>query len=310
MMAATRFGLFDLLAEQERTATDLAEKAGLHADPTGALLEALVAAGYLRTRDGRYGLTASARKWLVSASPHSLVDNILFRYVEWNWMARLDDLLTTGKAVDIHNLMSPEEWALYQRGMASLARLLAPEVGRRTPVPRNARSMLDIGGAHGVFSCALCQRHSSLRAVLLDLPQAFEPVAALRDASPAAARIETRAGDALTADLGSEMFDVVFVSQLAHHLDEEQNRDLFARAARALRPGGVLVVQEIFGGTPRGAGRQLAAIGHLYFALTSRSGAWAASRIAEWQRGAGLRPRRPIRFRTMPGIGQQSAVKR
>jgi hypothetical protein len=32
--------------------------------------------------------------------------------------------------------------------------------------------------------------------------------------------------------------------------------------------------------------------------------------MADWQRQAGLEPRKPIRFRTVPGVGQQVAVKR
>jgi tRNA A22 N-methylase len=39
-------------------------------------------------------------------------------------------------------------------------------------VPRGARDLLDIGGSHGYYSVALCRRHPTLRAVILDLPQA------------------------------------------------------------------------------------------------------------------------------------------
>jgi len=46
------------------------------------------------------------------------------------------------------------------------------------------------------------------------------------------------------ADLGVELYDLILMSNLAHHLDAAQNLDLAKRAARALRPGGMFVIQE------------------------------------------------------------------
>jgi len=65
--------------------------------------------------------------------------------------------------------------------MRALASGSASEVARRTPVPKGARDMLDIGGSHGYYSVALCRRHPGLRAVILDLSEAVkhaEPILA------------------------------------------------------------------------------------------------------------------------------------
>jgi hypothetical protein len=43
----------------------------------------------------------------------------------------------------------------------------------------------------------------------------------------------------------------------------------------------------------------------LYFALTSRSGLWSFDEMADWQRAAGLVPRRPIRIVMGQGPGLQ-----
>jgi hypothetical protein len=88
-----------------------------------------------------------------------------------------------------------------------------------------------------------------------------------------------------------------------------ENRDLATRVARALRPGGVYAVLDVFRSrTAKNAG-QSGALLEFYFALTSQSGTWAVEEIAEWQRQAGLEPRRAARFRTAPGAGIQAAVK-
>jgi hypothetical protein len=98
-------------------------------------------------------------------------------------------------------------------------------------------------------------------------------------------------------------------AQLVHHLSDAENRDLAVRVSRALRPGGVYAILDEFRPrTPKDAG-QIGALLEFYFALTSQSGTWAPEEIAEWQRAAGLEPRRPIRFRTVPGVGIQAATR-
>jgi hypothetical protein len=53
----------------------------------------------------------------------------------------------------------------------------------------------------------------------------------------------------------------------------------------------------------------MGALLEFYFALTSQSGTWPVEEISEWQRDAGLKPRRTIHFRTVPGVGIQAAEK-
>ena len=102
---------------------------------------------------------------------------------------------------------------------------------------------------------------------------------------------------------------MIFTASLAHHLSDEENRDLARRAAEALRPGGVYAILEAFRPrSPKDAG-QFGALLEFYFALTSQSGTWTAEEMAEWQRAAGLETRRPIRLRTAPGAGIQAASK-
>ena len=308
VMVATKHGLFEALADGERDARDLAERCGTHPEATEILLATLARADYLEATGDSYRLSSVARRWLLKSSPQSLHDSILFRFLEWDWIARLDDFVLTGRPLDFHAAMSKEEWRLYQRGMASLGRLATPETVRTTPVPKGARDLLDVGGSHGLYSAGLCRRHPELCAVVLDLPQAVEHAAPLLAEQGLGKRVVHRVGNALTEDLGEAAYDVVLLAQLVHHFDEATNRDLTRRLARALRPGGVLVIQEISRRTsPRGG--QLGALSHLYFALTSRSGAWSFEEIAGWQREAGLVPRKPTWFWTLPDTGQQSAVK-
>ena len=45
------------------------------------------------------------------------------------------------------------------------------------------------------------------------------------------------------------------------------------------------------------------------YVRTGRPLTWTPEEMASWQRDAGMRPRRPLRFRTVPGAGAQIAEK-
>ena len=309
VMVGAKLGIFEALANGAATAASVAGRCGIDAAATERLLFALAGAAYVRSEGDGYALTPMTRKWLLRDSPGSLVDKILFQFDEWEWMERAEDYVRTGKPLEIHEVMAGEQWGVYQRGMRALAGTVATEAVRRLPVPRGATRMLDIGGSHGYYSVALCRRHKNLRSIVLDLPQAVDHAAPLLASEGMGDRVVHQRGNALTEDLGSEAYDLVFTAQLVHHLSQKENRDLAIRVARALRPGGVYAILDEFRPrTAKDAG-QLGALLEFYFALTSESGTWAPEEMAAWQRDAGLQPRRPIHFRTLPGVGIQAATK-
>jgi SAM-dependent methyltransferase len=310
VIEGTRLGVFDALAAGPLTAEEIAARCGGEPRATGKLLAALAGCEYLRFGAGRYSLTPTSRKWLLADSDHSLRDKMLLLFLEWDFIARTGDFLRTGKPLDFHASLTPEEWGIYQRGMRATVATWVPEVARRTPVPKGARDLLDIGGSHGLLSAAICRRHPGLRAVILDLAEAVEHAAPLLAREGMGDRVVHRIGNTLTDDLGTEAWDVVFVSNLVHHFDDATNRALAKRIATSLRPGGVFVIQELFRPSSPGEAGQIGALLDLYFALTSRSGTWSFAEMAGWQREAGLVPRKPVKLVTAPGTGQQSAVKK
>jgi SAM-dependent methyltransferase len=309
IMVATKLGVFEALVDGPATPPEVARRCGTSPAGTEKLLFALAGAEYLRAEDGGYALTPVSRKWLLRGSPHSIADKLLLQFLEWDWLESAEDYVRTGEPLELHAMTDEGQWDLYQRGMRAMANALAGEAVRRMPLPKGPRDMLDIGGSHGYYSVALCRRNEGLRSVILDLPQAVERAAPLLAAEGMGDRVVHRAGDALTDDIGTAAFDVVLIAQLVHHFSDAQNRELAARVARALRPGGVYAVLDEF--RPRSAkdAGQVGALLEFYFALTSRSGTWAVEEISDWQRQAGLSPRRPIRFRTAPGVGIQAAFK-
>lgn len=309
IMVGTKLGVFDALASGPRSAAAVAQTCGTHARATEKLLSALAGSGYVTQQGETYALSPVARKWTLTGGAQSIRDKILFEFVEWSMVERVEDYVRTGDPLDLHVEPNPERWRLYQNAMRALAGIAAPEIVRRLPVPAGATRLLDIGGSHGFYSVSLCRKHPELSAVILDLPDAIAQAAPVLAREQMGNRVQHRAGDALQDDLGEREWDVVFMAQLAHHFDADANARLAARVARALKPGGVFVIAELIRPSSASTSGQVGALLDLYFALTSQSGTWPVEEMQRWQREAGLTPRKPIFLRTMPGAAAIVATK-
>ena len=138
IMVATKLGVFDALGDAAMSAEQLASRCGMALLPAPRLLNALVASGYLRFQRGLYSLTPVSRKWLRADSPQSVRDKVLFEFFEWSMVEGVEEFVRTGRAQDLHGHGEDERWGAYQRAMRALSGLAAPEIVRRSPMPKGA----------------------------------------------------------------------------------------------------------------------------------------------------------------------------
>lgn len=298
LMAATKLGIFEALGREWRTPEEVAAETSTDAVAVRQLMTALTGSGYLRAKRGRFKLTPIAR-WALKRHKQSVRDKILLHYLEWDFVGKLEDYLQTGESLAFHSAMSSEQWKAYQRGMRATVAPFAEETTRRLRLPKDARSMLDIGGSHGFFSVCFCRRNPGLRSTILELPEAIEHARPLLEAEAMGERIDYRAGNALTDDLGESEYDLVLIASVIHHFTDAQIRELLPRVRRALRPGGQLVIFEQLRAEPGKGLSQMGAILDLYFGLTSRSGTRSEEETRAFLQEAGFRLRPTMRMRTI-----------
>ena len=105
------------------------------------------------------------------------------------------------------------------------------------------RRMLDVGGNSGEFILRLCQRNPELRGTVFDLPLVCEIGMEHVLAEPEGARISFIKGDIRSEPL-PDGYDLIAFKSMLHDWPAQETRLFIDKAARALKPGGVLLIFE------------------------------------------------------------------
>lgn len=247
IQVACDFKLFDLLASESRTAEGIADN--LKSDPrsTELFCNALAGIGLLEKSNNRFSNTETAQKYLVTSSPLYYGWIIRHNSHSWESWGRLSEAISSGKKLEWPAVSERDEGEMeaFIMGMHSIitaggdAELLAGKLGLN-----KAESILDLGGGPATFSIVFCQRHEKLSATVFDLPVTVKIAEKnLSKYSDVKDKITFVEGDFFVDELPSG-FDVVFISNIIHMCNEEENLELMKRVYSSLNPGGRIIVKD------------------------------------------------------------------
>jgi ubiquinone/menaquinone biosynthesis C-methylase UbiE/DNA-binding CsgD family transcriptional regulator len=281
LLTALELDVFTTVGEGATAAT-VSQRLGTDPRATEMLLNALVAVGALGKGDAVFRCTGES-KALGPARP-----GLLHMVHLWDTWSSLTECVKSGSAVRSRGPASfPEaRTRAFIAAMHARARDSAQETVRLSGI-REAKHMLDVGGGSGAFSIAFAKACPDLRAEILDLgavvPLAEEYIraAGLQD------RVRVRPGDMRTAEFG-EGFDLVLLSAVCHMFSEDENRSLIQRCARALLPGGHLVIREFILQEDRTAPLHAALFALNMLVGTERGNTYTEGQYRAWMQEAGL----------------------
>lgn len=307
---AVDLNVIEVLKDQPLKLEQIALRCGLKSHALRSLMNILASAGYVIYKSDEYRLSKLSRKWLLKDSKYSVYDlMVLNSRVCWSWMEDYKDYLKTGKTVDYHERLTKEEWVYYQKAMASAARIQSKELARRTPVPKGATKMLDIGGSHGIYSLALCEKHN-MRSDILELADAIESAREVLKDEEGAENITYKSGDALMDELGDDEYDLVLISSLTHHFTNEQNIMLTKKVQKALKVGGYYVIMDFVRPKTRTNADLIGMANDIFFSFTSNGGTYSKEEMKQWLKEGGLEHYRTLNMLAMPGnvqvVGRKS----
>lgn len=308
IQVALKLGLFEALAERPLDATEIAAAIGGNPRATALIANAMAALGLLDKRDGRFGLTAGSRRFLLAASPEYLGGMILFDEAIFPLWSRLEDSIRTGTPARTPDMFQHrrEETVLFIRAMDSLVRARGDAVWMAENLDLSGiGAIADVGGGPGTYLVELMRRHPGLKGAVLDLPDTLAVARdILAEREPAiAARIELVEYDYRRDELPAG-FDAVFLSNIIHSEDETINRAMLQRCYRGLGAGGIVMIKDHIMNdelTEPAAG----AVFSLYLLLTTPGRDYSFEEVARWLREAGFGG---IRCQTLPSPPFSSSV--
>lgn len=296
VFVAASLGLFDAVETSDGTLEHIASTTALSPRGARALLDALVAAGFLEKDAGRYRNTDFARARLLDAGPRTLAHNLRYQEALMSPYAALGDTLRNGApSRDLLDLVrqEPDFAAAYTRAMLPIAARPAAELADAL-APTAAHEILDVGGGAGSYARAFLTRNPHARATILDLPEVVAVARTLAAESTHADRLRFVDADYYTADLGDRIYDLVLLSHVVHDEGPEACQDLLRRAHRCLRPGGRIVVHDFFLHDD-GTRPAFQALLSLHFVVYTRQGqVYTESRCREWLEAQGFHMERRI----------------
>jgi predicted O-methyltransferase YrrM len=296
--AVAHFNLFGRIAQQPMTRAELGNALGL-ADRACVVLTTALRAFGLLTADsaGRLRLTDLAREHLLPGGPFDVGDYVSLAANSPGVLAMVESLRSNKPASHdsgvafiyregVKSAMENEAAARhFTLALAGRAKNVAPVLAERVPLD-GAATLLDVGGGTGIYSIALLQRNPRLRSVVLDRPEVLKVAQEFAASHGVADRLQTVPGDMFRDALPKA--DVVLLSNILHDWDVAECRTLIARCAAALRPGGRLLIHDVFLNDALDGPLPMALYSAALFTLTEGR-LYSAAEYRVWLQEAGLR---------------------
>jgi SAM-dependent methyltransferase len=242
LLAAMQLDLFTPLKDAALTPEELARALKVGAQKLTPLLYALLAAGLLTLKEGRFGNTEEAQRFLVRGSPaymgsvHELWQDI------WHATLETAESIRTGSPQAKHDFtqMSDAELEAFFRGLHAGALAAGRSLQAHFDFS-GYRDLLDVGGGSGGVALAVAAALPQLRATIVDLDRVvpitrrFIAEAGLTD------RVQAVAGDVTRAPIAGS-FDAAVLRSFIQILGEKDAGAAIVNVAKALRPGGSIYV--------------------------------------------------------------------
>ncbi|HEX2930702.1 MAG TPA: methyltransferase [Candidatus Binatia bacterium] len=297
LLTAAHLDLFRWFAKRKLKAEAVAARYGGNRESWESFLNALSGIGLMRKQAGRYSTTAFSERHLTGDGRALLLP----AYDVWNAWGQLAAILTTAKRPATQRPFATDraQSARLLQALHIHARQIAPHVIQKLLL-NGARTLLDVGGGLGTFTCAVCRRYPRLQATLVEHPK-IAPLArrSVRDAG-LAKRIRVIARD-FTRNGLPVGFDAVFVSNVLHAHSASRNLGLLREVHRSLNPGGQLILRDVFMSRERTAPEWGALFSVALLLHTPHGRCYSLEEICGWLRQANFSIiRGPMRSSPLP----------
>ncbi len=246
LRAGIKLGVFPLLEHQSLTASAIADHLSANLRFVGAFLEACTILGLLDKTGETYRNADMATAFLIPDKPDYVGNLVLHITNYWHTWGNLDTLIREGcTELPFENGYTDAAtyWKDYMEGQHNRATAGQGQNLAQSVDLRGHEKMLDLGGGAASYSLALCAANPHLHAYVVDAKEPLAIAKPLVEAHHLQDRITLIEGNMHTIDLEKD-HDVVLISGVVLIKSEDDCRHIFRRSYDALKPGGLIIVQD------------------------------------------------------------------
>ena len=244
LLSTAELNLYTLLSAAPLTAKEINDKISGDLKALTMLLDAAAAIGLLQKKDGAYFCEPDTAKYLCDDSPVTVLPMVLHVGAIWKSWSQLTNI-AEGAPPSISNmdfLRQGKELEAFIGAMHSVGEPMAGRIAAAVN-PRDARSLIDVGGGSGTYTIAFLRAVPELKATIFDMPQVIEMARTRLHRAGLLDRTRLVGGDYNCDELPGE-HDLALLSAIIHGNSHEQNLGLYKKIFRVLVPGGRLLIRD------------------------------------------------------------------
>lgn len=227
--------------ERPLSSKEISQRCSTQEKPTHLVMRGFEATGLVRQENGRFHLTEFGK---TLASNPRILGNFFWDH--------LPTYLTTGEPIIKMDVVQhqAEHYRAEVGLLGWMLRLASEEASTLLGigVQRKGLKILDVGAGSAVWSLAMARRDRTSRVTALDWPEVLAVAQAQAKIEGMEGQLSLLPGDFMKVPLPQDSFDLGVVANVTHLQSPQRNEEMFARTHTALRPGGEIVVIDVFPG--------------------------------------------------------------
>jgi hypothetical protein len=293
--AGVRLDIFTVIGDANLGGAEIARRVDGDERGVTTLLEALAALGLLDRSDAGFANAPAARTYLVRGSAKYI--GFMVRHhanLVPSWNRLHEAALAGGPVRSSASHGDATELEDFLMGMHGNSLGTAARAAREIDLG-GRRRLLDLGGGPGTWSVQFVLANPGLHATIFDLPTSEPFAERIVGAAGIKDRVSFVSGD-FTEDELPGGFDVAWLSHILHGEGPSMCRAIIGKAARALEPGGLLLVHEFILDDSRTSPVFPALFSLNMLAGTAEGRSYSLSELAAMLTGAGARDVRLLPF--------------
>lgn len=294
LYTAIDLDLFTCIAKGADTVEILTEQ--LEVDPRGLriFLDGLVGIGFLTKQGNVYQLPEDVDKYLVQENAHymgGMVNHCKGLYENWT---QLTDVVRTGHPAggaqilaDVESYFSELVKGLYVSNYPTAKNLAkALQIGTEL----KGLNILDVAGGSAVWSISFLEADPTSRATVLDYPTVTQVAETYIRKHNLSDRFGFLPGDLEEMEFPTAQFDLAILGNICHAMGPAASQKLFHNVAKALKPGGKIVIVDFVPDNQRSQPGWPLLFGVNMLICTSDGGVFTAEQYQQWLVDAGFNP--------------------